>query len=317
MDVIWNLTKVCPWDCVVCSVSALHVCDTTADYVYLKQKEEGKELTLAEKLIVLKSLVDRDFSIDFSGGDPLYYNEDFRIVEQATRWLPSQKISVSMTGSNLTDAKLELLKKVGAVEFTLDNLLGTENPFRPRGYNLASMMAMKKCIAVGIKVRAITVLYQTTISQENLEDVYHWLCESAISEWELLRFYPVGRSVELSRLTPSNSEYLSTMKFLRGLHGSTKIFFQHSLRILKEGIKCPAVVESIGILPGGEVTACAWAMDDNTRPFKEFYLGKLPEDDLGEIIDRARRIPEYSERVKFCRTIAYIEKKHKKREGTI
>ena len=241
----------------------------------------------------------------------LYYDEDFRVVEQATRWLPSQKISVSMTGSNITDTKLELLKKVSAVEFTLDNLPEMENPFRPRGYNFASMIAMKKCIAAGIKVRAITVLYQTTISQENLESVYHWLCENAVSEWELLRFYPVGRAVKFSELTPSVSEYLDVMKFLRRLHGSTKIFFQHSLRILKRTIKCSAVVESIGILPGGEVTACAWAMDNNTQPFKEFYLGKLPEDDLYEIIDRAQKIPEYSERTKFCRTIAHIEKKHK------
>jgi len=91
MDVIWNLTRACPWDCAICCVSALHVCDTTAEYIYSKQKENGKKLTLAEKLTVLKSLVDRDFEIDFSGGDPLYYNEDFRVVEQATRWLPARK----------------------------------------------------------------------------------------------------------------------------------------------------------------------------------------------------------------------------------
>jgi len=157
MDVIWNLTKVCPWDCAICSVSALHICSTTADYIYSIQKERGKELTLAEKLTVLKSLADRDFEIDFSGGDPLYFDEDFQIVKQATHWLPSQKISVSMTGSNITDTKLELLKKVSAVEFTLDNLPKVENPFRPRGYNFASMIAMKKCIAAGVKVRAVTV----------------------------------------------------------------------------------------------------------------------------------------------------------------
>lgn len=102
-------------------------------------------------------MTDRNFEIDFSGGNPLYYDEDFRIVEQATCWLLSRKIGVSMTGSKITDAKLELLKKVGVVEFTLDNLLDTENPYRPRGYNRASMVVIKKCIAVGIKIRAVTV----------------------------------------------------------------------------------------------------------------------------------------------------------------
>lgn len=311
MDVIWNLTKACPWDCAICSVPALHVCDTTAEYIYSKQKEKGKELTLAEKFTVLKSLADRNFEIDFSGGDPLYYDEDFRVIEQATRWLPARKIGVSMTGSKITDAKLKPLKEVSVVEFTLDNLPERENPFRPRGYNLASMIAMKKCVTVGIKTRAVTVLYSTTILKENLESVYYWLCENNITEWELLRFYPVGKGAKLLRITPSDSEYLSAMDFLRKLHGFTRIFFQHSLKILEGTIRCPAAIEAIGILPGGEVTACAWAMNNDTLPFKEFYLGKLPEDDLDEIIDRAQKIPEYSKRAKFCRVIAYLNQKYK------
>lgn len=311
MDVIWNLTRACPWDCAICCVSAFHVCNTTEYLVQSGAKEKGEELTLAEKLTVLKILADRDFEIDFSGGDPLYYDEDFRVVEQATRWLPSRKIGVSMTGSKITDAKLELLKKISVVEFTLDNLPEIENPFRPRGYNLASMVAMKKCIAAGIKTRAVTVLYPSTITEKNLESVYRWLCENGISEWELLRFYPVGRATKLAELTPSNQEYLKVMKFLRGLHGLTKIFFQHSLRILEGTVKCPAVVDSIGILPDGQVIACAWAIDENCRPFKGFRLGKLPEDDLDEILERAVKIPDYSERTKFCRTIAHIQKGNK------
>lgn len=314
MDVIWNLTRACPWDCAICCVSAFHVCNTTEYIVQSAQKEKGKELTLAEKLTVLKTLADKDFEIDFSGGDPLYYDEDFRVVEQATRWLPSRKIGVSMTGSKITDAKLELLKKVSVVEFTLDNLPETENGFRPRGYNFASMIAMKECVAMGIKTRAVTVLYSTTISERNLESVYRWLCENNILEWELLRFYPVGRAVKLAEITPSNSEYVNAMKFLRGFHGSTKIFFQHSLRILERVLKCPAVIDSIGILPDGQITACAWAIDSNCRPFKGFRLGKLPEDDLDEILDNAREIPEYSKRTEFCLTIACVGRRSKMEE---
>ncbi|MBU4284940.1 radical SAM protein [Patescibacteria group bacterium] len=312
MDVIWNLTRACPWDCAICCVSGFHVCNTTENFIYSEAKEKGEELILAEKLTVLKILTDRGFEIDFSGGDPLYYDEDFRVVKQATHWLQSRKIGVSMTGSKITDVKLELLKKVGVVEFTLDNLPETENPFRPRGYNPASMIAMKKCVAVGIKTRAVTVLYSTTMAEKNLESVYRWLCENGISEWELLRFYPVGRATKLAELTLSSSEYLMAMKFLRGLHGFTKIFFQHSLKILEGTIKCPAVVDSIGILPDGTITACAWAIDGNCRPFQGFCLGKLPEDDLDEILERAVKIPDYSERTKFCRTIAHIQKSNKR-----
>jgi MoaA/NifB/PqqE/SkfB family radical SAM enzyme len=306
MDVIWNLTRACPWNCAICCVSGLYVCGATDFQSILK--ESSRELALAEKLTVLKILADKDFGIDFSGGDPLYYNEDFRVVEQATYWLPSRKIGVSMTGSKFTDTKLNLLKKVGVVEFTLDNLPETENLFRPRRYNFASMIAMKKCVAAGIKTRAVTVLYSATMSEKNLENVYRWLCENSIPEWELLRFYPVGRAAKFVDIMPSNQEYLMTMKFLRGLRGFTKILFQHSLRILEKTIKCPAIVDSIGILPDGQVIACAWAIDENCRPFKGFRLGKLPEDDLDEILEKALKNSEYSERTKFCRTIARTQK---------
>ena len=98
------------------------------------------------------------------------------------------------------------------------------------------------------------------------------------------------------------------MKFLRGLHGFTQIFFQHSLGMLEKLSKCPAVSDSIGILPDGQVTACAWAIDENCRPLKKFRLGKLPEDNLDEIIDNARKTSEYSKKTKFCRTIACIKR---------
>lgn len=49
-----------------------------------------------------------------------------------------------MIGSKITDAKLELLKKVGVVELILNNLAETENIFRPRRYNFTSMIVMEK-----------------------------------------------------------------------------------------------------------------------------------------------------------------------------
>jgi MoaA/NifB/PqqE/SkfB family radical SAM enzyme len=311
MDVIWNLTKACPWDCDICSVSAIHVCNTTAESIYLEQKNKKEELTLADKLLVLKLLVERGFQIDFSGGDPLYYDEDFRIIEQAVRWLPSSKIDVSMTGAKITESKLRLLKGVHIVEFTLDNLTDRENPFRPRGYNSASMLAINKCVDAGVNVRGVTVLYPFTLSKGNLEDIYEWLCENGASEWELLRFYPIGRAARFLDLIPKTEDYLETMQFLRTLKGSTKIFFQHSLNILEGTKKCPALKESIGILPGGEVVLCPWAMNVRTKPFKEFDLGRLPEDNLDDIIDKARKKLEHLDTEKCCRTIAYIKNKER------
>jgi len=314
MDVIWNLTRVCPWDCAICCVSALHVCNTTKYYLHEYQKEDRKELTLAEKLAVLKILAEKDIDIDFSGGDPLYYNEDYQVIEQALRWIPSEKISISMTGSRITDVELSLLKKVGIVEFTLDNLPEINNPLRPRGYNLASMIAMKKCASAGIKARAVTVLYWHTMTEENLEKLYSWLCENKVEEWEFLRFYPSGRAIEYMSMLPSEAEYLQTMKFIKGFNGFTKVFFQHSLKILNGESKCSAGIESIGILPDGQVTVCSWALDKNCNSFKDFYIEQLPEDNFDEIMENVRKKSIFSKSANCCRTIRHIKKNNEKRQ---
>src|SRR5690348_16148246 len=82
IDIIWNLTLVCPWDCKVCCVDAAHVAikndlivirssglsnEVTINRslhpgeniyeVALKHRQQaGLELTLAEKLKVLENL---------------------------------------------------------------------------------------------------------------------------------------------------------------------------------------------------------------------------------------------------------------------
>jgi len=314
MDVIWNLTKACPWDCEICSVSAIHVCPTIEESVYSGEKDSKKELTLYEKLSVLRILVNNNFEIDFSGGDPLYYDEDLRVVEQATRWLPKSKIVISMTGSKITSSKINLLKKVSIVEFTVDNFLDGKNPFRPRGYNRASFLAMKMCVESGVSVRAVTVLYSYTISKTNLRNIYNWLSENGVLEWELLRFYPVGRASRFLKLIPSYSKYLEMMEFLCKLNGSTKIFFQHSLNMLEKNGTCPAIKESIGILPGGEVVLCPWAMDCNTKPLKGFELGKLPDDDLDGIISKAGSRLRCLGDGRCCRVLNYLERLKKEGE---
>ena len=142
----------------------------------------------------------------------------------------------------------------------------------------------------------------------NLKNVYDFLCDIGVNEWELLRFYPIGRGGIRQKSIPSASDYKETMQFLRSFRGSTKIFFQHSLKMLEEKIVCPAVREAIGILPDGQVTACAWGIDRKTQPFPEFFLGKLPEQRLSEIIQTAKAKPKFQPEVNYCRVIASLER---------
>lgn len=311
MDVIWNLTRICPWNCAICCVNAPHACETTKFYLKRKQKDNHAELDLSKKIQVLKNLCDENFDIDFSGGDPLYYDEDLLVVEQATMWLPAEKISVSMTGIELTERKIELLKKVKEVEFTIDSPPDFPNFARPEGYHLSSIMAFKECIKAGIKTRAITVLYPLTMKKENLESVYKILCELEVPEWELLRFYPVGRASRYAHLIPSREDYLKTMTFLRTFKGRTKIFLQHSLRMLEGDGVCPAAVhESLGILPDGSVSA--WAIDLRAQPISDnFRLGKMPEQKIDDIVQAAKRRPEYRRDAHESRIITWIENQNR------
>lgn len=299
MYVIWNLTRMCPWNCSFCCVSAVYARGKERTRIVIEQKK--KELSFIQKIEILGMIAEKNMIIDFSGGDPLYFKEDFAIVKRATELLPSEKINVSMTGCKLTQAKVELLKKINMVEFTLDNLPGRENPFRPRGFNCASMQAMRHLVKFDIKVSAVTILYNTTIAEENLRSIYAWLCKNGIQEWDILKYIPVGRGMAYKKIAPTNEQYLSVMKFLRGLNGSTHISFQHSLRVIEGTSKCHATINSFGILPDGEATACAWALDKNGNTFNNFRIGKLPEENIDVILKRAHDKLGFNRQTDYCR----------------
>lgn len=311
MYVIWNLTRVCPWSCSFCCVSAIQAKgkDITA-------KQKRVELSYSQKIEVLNMIAEKNMIIDFSGGDPLYFEDDFAIVQKATKLLPPEKINVSMTGCKLSQTKIELLKKINMVEFTLDNLPDRKNPFRPQGFNRASMKAMERLVEAGVKVSAVTILYNETIAEENLLSLYSYLCKNKIQEWDILKYIPVGRGMDYKDIAPTDEQYLSAIKFLRGLNGSTHISFQHSLRVIEGASKCYATINSFGILPDGEVTACAWALDRNGHTFDGFRIGKLPEENLDVIIKRAHDKLGFNHQADYCRVNAYVIAIQKK-EGKI
>ena len=302
MYVIWNLTRVCPWNCTFCCVSAIFANDKIdAEIKSAKEISYRRQLIFDEKIQVLRILASQNVEIDFSGGDPLYCENDIKVLEKAVSIIPAEKIDVSMTGISLNQRKIDILKKVGKVEFTLDNLHGIVNPLRPKGYNIATMEVMMQLLEHGINASAVTTLHKYTIVKENLITIYKWLCENKVKTWSVLKFYPVGRGIKNEYLTLSKDIYLEIMEFLKGLKGYTDIFFQHSMRVMENTYKCHAAMETVGVLPDGRVTACAWALDEKCNPLENFHIGKLPEDDFDEMLKNARRNMGYKKRPHFCR----------------
>ena len=80
MKVIWNLTRLCSWNCLICCVSAIHVNTEQKEIVYMDLARIGEELLLDEKKKILDDLYDNNVeSIDFSGGDLLLREDDIKI----------------------------------------------------------------------------------------------------------------------------------------------------------------------------------------------------------------------------------------------
>lgn len=301
MYAIWNLTNKCPWNCKFCCVSAKLT--TTVSNKSSQERPACEELGLEPKMEILSQLIENGIKIDFSGGDPLYFEDDYAVVSKATECLPKNMINVSTTGIAFNRRKFDILTKVGKVEMTLDNLNGVANPWRPTGYSASSMRALKKLAAAGVRCSAVTILYPLTIDRENLASLHRWLCENRVPQWDILRFSPVGRGSKYVGLIVPDKEYLETMRFIEQLGGPIRIAFQHSLRVLAGKYTCHAAHETIGILPDGTVVSCAWALDHEGRPLDGFYLGKLPEEKLSDIIKRALDSLAYKNRPSTCRII--------------
>jgi MoaA/NifB/PqqE/SkfB family radical SAM enzyme len=300
MYIIWNLTDICPWDCVFCCMSAKNKGNINSD---------KKVLSHTKKMEILRILATKDVKIDFSGGDPLFYPEDFLMIEEATRLLSKEKIDVSMTGCDFNAKKLKLIKNVGKVEISIDNVPGEVNQFRPTGFNYSAIKTLKVLVREGIFCSAVTTLYPNTIKEKRLKKLYELLCRVGVPQWNILRFYPVGRGASLSGLNIAEKKLLEIMDFLDSLSGSTEIVFQHSLRLLRGEYQCHAAVKSIGILPDGTVVACGWALDKNSHPLSGFKLGQLPDDDFDDMLKRAREEMGYEERKKICRIMTHLRKR--------
>ena len=299
MYAIWNLTNICPWSCSFCCMSAVKA---------EKINYQSNLLSIDTKLKILQILASNNVKIDFSGGDPLFFSDDFFIVEEAIKLMPKEMIDISITGVNFTSEKLALVKKVGKVEVSIDNVPGALNRFRPTGFNSSAISILEEMAKEGVFCSGVTTLYPGTSERDNLSAVYELLCKKRIPKWNILRYYLVGRGSKLSELAIPEDELLSIMDFLDSFNGFTEIAFQHSLRILRGQYRCHAANKSIGILPDGTVIACGWALDENSKPLPGFELGKLPKNDFPTILEVVNKLG-YGESRDTCRIVTYLKEK--------
>jgi MoaA/NifB/PqqE/SkfB family radical SAM enzyme len=348
IDLIWSLTLVCPWDCPMCSVDAVHVrrhqgrTETRSDAltvteqvpagpptssIYVRAAElrqsRGHELDLPGKLRVLDHLSGFNPKIDFSGGDPMVLPENTLVMAEASSRFGRDNVTLTATGAGLLTWQVKQIGPlIGELNFTFDSPGPGDPRFRPRHYANRNLKHAAKFAEAGVKVRAECPLTSANCKPEKLEQLYLALCENGIGTLLIMRLFPVGRGTFRSDMTPTRQQYLEAIATLRELertHGNPKIRLQCALRHLartQDDINpCDLFRESFGLLTDGTLLASPWALNAHGKPLDDAWvLGNLSRDPLGDILQTQKSAAyrgRLDENFGQCKVFTYLHSEKK------
>jgi len=272
VDLIWNISLICPWDCAFCCTDAVHVGASKGglvqlreqslakirfapatrelpshlqpfarrlnrfDFALLDRQHRGLELNYAQKLTVLDNLASSNVEIDFAGGDPLACYENFLIMKEAARRFGRESISITSTGANWTRYDIEeVASLIGEFEFTFDEPID-DKVNRPKSYNNANLSMAQKFSSLGIATKAQAPLHSGNVSDPAVASVFEALNDAGIDELLLMRLFPVGRAEgKGDHWAPNKAELLRAIENYHKLsdrYGKPTIRLQCALRYL-------------------------------------------------------------------------------------
>ena len=262
VDVIYNTTLVCPWDCAVCCVDAVHVkkdgasiriksdgltslatlpFDAAAGSIYDQasrhRQKMGKELDLAGKLRIIDHLAGFDAKIDISGGDALSVTENFRLLEYASNRLGRLNVTLTVTGAGSARFPARVLAPlIGEYNFTFDAESLSDVALRPEGYALGNLKKAIAFVREGVATRAEAPLSKAILGDDHLTRLYQTLHSAGIAKLLVMRLFPVGRGALLEEEIPSAEEYRHAIgvlrEFLSSADGTPKVKVQCALKHL-------------------------------------------------------------------------------------
>ena len=314
VDLIWNITRQCPWDCAVCCVDAVPMSRHTP------QSQPG-ELSYGEKLSVLDNLAGFAPKIDISGGDPLAIPDALRLIEECSRRLGPTNVTVTATGATL--ARLEpdfAVRHVGELNLTYDMPEPPNTETRPRQYSNANLSAARRFLQAGLLLRAECPLTTRNIAAHDLERIYLDLHEAGVQTLLITRMFPVGRGRYCTAIVPSARQYRSALTHLRqleSLHSYPEVKLQCALRFFDSPKHltnpCDLVRLSFGLMPDGTLLASPWAYGLFGRPLDDAWvLGNLAISPLSDILtsDKARYYAAHlDDNFGHCKVFSWLNSK--------
>lgn len=146
VDLIYDTTPVCPWDCAVCCVDTLLVkklghelqirshgldkietfpLDKNYPNIYAQapatRAARGEELDLSGKLSLIDNLRDFDARIDISGGDTLNLPENLGSLRYAADKLGCHHITLTVTSAASAEVSIEkIIPYISECNFNFD-----------------------------------------------------------------------------------------------------------------------------------------------------------------------------------------------------
>jgi MoaA/NifB/PqqE/SkfB family radical SAM enzyme len=325
VDIIWNHSTVCPWDCAKCCVSAAHViarqgevmmsnAELTAytsvairprnaskrwmyDVAARMRQEMGLELDLVGKLRVLDHLEGVLPKVDISGGDPLVLSESLTLIRATAERFGTEHVTVTATGMGLklTDPA-EVAPFIGELNFTYDGTPPDDDPNCPTAYSAMNLREALRYADLGVPLRAELPLTLQNINPFELEAIYRALTEAgAVSKLLVMRLFPSGRGELRDHQIPTPGQYREAIAQLRALEAELNgpaIKLQCALKGLDSGgpaHPCDAVEESFGLMADGTLLGSPWAIGKDGNPVDDIWiLGNLAHTPLTEILASER-----------------------------
>lgn len=345
VDIIFNLTLICQWDCAVCCVDAIHVRKKNGHAIlrsegltkeakiplevgdtdiyeaaYRHRSAKGLELTLERKRQAIDNLSAYDARVDISGGDALLLRDNFEMLRYASQKLGKSNVSLTATGAGSSRySASELAPLIDEYNFTFDAESVTDVANRPAGYALGNLKKAAAFAKLGSKTRAELPLTKSIMSEDHLARIYKLLHDKGIGKLLLMRLFPVGRGEQVATEIPSPEDYqrtIATMRRLEAVYKTPVLKLQCALKhlpnsqALGDSNPCDLVRESFGLMADGTLLASPWAIGGSGRPLDPTWvLGNLADTRLEDIL-AGEKAMEFSRRADenfgHCKIFSYL-----------
>jgi MoaA/NifB/PqqE/SkfB family radical SAM enzyme len=326
IDIIFNATLICPWDCEICCVDAVQVKKNIKNVeiryeglskkmilkmespegnpyndAYEHRKKMGLELSLEQKIVLLNNLYGYDAKLDVSGGDPLTIKDNYEFLKIASKKLGKHNITLTATGQGLVKYKpIEIEPLISEFNFTYDANQIDDIKARPIGYAQSNLIYAKKMSSLNCKTRAEFPLNKNNITSEHITRLYEELHYSKIDTLLLMRLFPVGRGRFNVNDIPNKDEYNFAINLFFELEKKYKfprIKLQCALKHLTNTKiinatsenPCDLVRKSFGLMADGTLLASPWAINEYGKPLSDnWVLGNLYKASLARILSSTK-----------------------------